>query len=1080
MKTHRIIKLFLILLILVAFPLLGVNNSINTIEILKPTIYPDTAENQKLINNLIADASVLTERIYYKYLELEEASINTGRDANYKLALNYVYDPDQSILQISLKNTDTGVSTSYNIMGGVKTDTPIYLARAIFYLWTGHNNYLSDLSSHSPVFINELDTAYIQKSVIPETPTMLMPLDITVKPNGNIIGAFSLVCVEFDSNFKIISQPGRSLYEAGSYTSAGAVAVTPGGTVYLKPSMGRDIYRFPVNSDTGEKWRTGMDLYGPFITMPDGSIIVIDIQKKKAVKIFNRKKTELDLFTSQYSYISTIAAGPEGNIWVYDIMEQRIRIHTPEGEILDSIIPVLDTSEGMSPSAMSVYRDGRFVLYYSAGKMFSFTREGIPIWGISDIAALEEKESLPLTAQIAVDSNGGFIYIADTMGQRIVKLLDKSYVLDHQITDQNTDKLTNLNKDFIETGNVKYIADKAVYYEESGALELANQTWERILDIDSNYEPAYNKLDQVQVKILAMNAEKIKITTIEKLQLLGPESARTDYRKTIQLYEQILSIDPTNIEIKKSRLYLEELFGSGGRKGGEAPPFEIQSLTVANLFPSLMQYYQHTPVGNIKLKNTGSEDINNFKVSLFIKQFMDYPVFTEKVSTIKPLETIKLDLDILFNQEVLKLEEDLKVQVKLDLSWTYQNKSLNSEETIIVTLYRRSAMQWDDSGKLSSFITPNENIVEQFSHRVVSNIEIEYDFNFSEKFNRAIRITNALGAYGISYIEDPASPITKILGNSEAVDTVRFARKTLFIRSGDCDDTTALLASLLESSGIDTAIMTSPGHVFMAFNTEEPISNRWMYESDNVTVIPFNRTLWVPIETTILKDGFYRAWEIASKEVRTYEDKGKIEFIPLTEQRQTYPPLPLGESIYQVLEPDNDIIDLFDIRSTENIRTDLYTNLISNLQNDSDLASSRRKSAIQNRLGILHVRFENYREAEKVFKGINKEQPEYISAYVNLANLYRIQGKNNHAINLLETALRESPESTAVNLVLAQCYFEESEFLKAGNLFVKVNSKNPELALRFSYLSSPEGGRDTIIRASGAGETPPVFWDSEE
>jgi hypothetical protein len=63
-----------------------------------------------------------------------------------------------------------------------------------------------------------------------------------------------MICVEFDSNFRILGQPGRSLYEAGSYTSAAGVAVTPGGTVYLKPSMGRDIYRFSGELDIGEKW----------------------------------------------------------------------------------------------------------------------------------------------------------------------------------------------------------------------------------------------------------------------------------------------------------------------------------------------------------------------------------------------------------------------------------------------------------------------------------------------------------------------------------------------------------------------------------------------------------------------------------------------------------------------------------------------------------------------------------------------------------------------------------------------------------------------------------------------------------
>ncbi len=1068
------------LFLLLPLQIFSANSSNNTIEILKPTVYPDTAENRKLVNDLIDGASVLTERIYSGYLEIADSSSSSRRNAEYSLSINAVFDPDQSVLQITLKQKNSDKSTSFNIMGGIKNDTPLFLARAIFYLWAGHNNYLSDLSAPSPVFVDDLSTGYIQETVMPETPTMLMPMDLAVKSNGNLIGAFSMICVEFDSNFKILGQPGRSLYEAGSYTSAAGVAVTPGGTVYLKPSMGRDIYRFAGDSGVGEKWRTGIDIYGPFMSLPDGSILVIDIQKKKALKIYNRKKTELPLFTNPYSYIAAVAAGPEGNIWVYDIMEQRIRIHTPEGEILDSIIPVLDTSGGMSPSALSVYKDGRFVIYYSTGQMYSFTREGIPIWGISEIKTLEDSESLPQTAKIAVDNTNGLIYIADLMGQRIIKLQDRAFTSDHRIDDPDTKLLVTLNSTYFQTEDISLVAAKAEFYEEVDALELANQTWERILDLDSDYEPAYEKLDQIEVKIMSLNAETMKEKTIIKLQNLGPESARNDYRKTIQLYEKILAIDPSNREIKDSRAYLEELFGLGGQRGAEPPPFEIETLKVENLFPSLMQHYQHTPVGNLKLRNTGTENIKNLKVNLFIKQFMDFPVASGKIPVINPSEIVDIDLNLLFNQEVLKLEEDLKVQVKLDISWSYGGKSLSVQETTIVTLYRRSAMQWDDSGKLSSFITPNESIVEQFSHRVVSNSALDYDFKFTEKFARAMRITNALGAYGISYIEDPASPITKILGDSEAVDTVRFARKTLFIRSGDCDDTTALLSSLLESAGIDTAIMTSPGHVFMAFNSEESVSSRWMYNSELVTAIPYKGTLWIPIETTILHEGFFKAWEIASKEVRAYEGKGKIEFIPLKDQRTAYPPLPLGESIYQVLEPTGEAVELFDQISSAEIRTDLYNNLANSLQKDAEIASIRRKSAIQNRLGILHVRFENYRAAEKVFKEINKEQPEYISAYVNLANLYRIQGKTGPAIGLLESALLESPDSTAVNLVLAQCYYEESEFIKAGKLFVKVNSKAPELALKYAYLASPGGGSDPIVRASGAGEEQPVFWDSEK
>ena len=94
-------------------------------------------------------------------------------------------------------------------------------------------------------------------------------------------------------------------------------------------------------------------------------------------------------------------------------------------------------------------------------------------------------------------------------------------------------------------------------------------------------------------------------------------------------------------------------------------------------------------------------------------------------------------------------------------------------------------------------------------------------YRLSNRLFRGIRVCDALGSYGITYIEDPDSPISGVLGRAAVVDTVRFPRTTLLIRSGDCDDTSALLGSLLESVGVGTAIMTSPGHVFLAFDTGE-------------------------------------------------------------------------------------------------------------------------------------------------------------------------------------------------------------------------------------------------------------------
>jgi len=96
----------------------------------------------------------------------------------------------------------------------------------------------------------------------------------------------------------------------------------------------------------------------------------------------------------------------------------------------------------------------------------------------------------------------------------------------------------------------------------------------------------------------------------------------------------------------------------------------------------------------------------------------------------------------------------------------------------------------------------------------------------SGRIFQAMRVLDAVGTFGIAYVQDPDSPISRTLGRAETVDTVRFPRLTLMNRTGDCDDTTALVCSLLESVGVRTAIATTPGHIFMAFDTGEPPERR--------------------------------------------------------------------------------------------------------------------------------------------------------------------------------------------------------------------------------------------------------------
>ncbi len=246
---------------------------------------------------------------------------------------------------------------------------------------------------------------------------------------------------------------------------------------------------------------------------------------------------------------------------------------------------------------------------------------------------------------------------------------------------------------------------------------------------------------------------------------------------------------------------LKKLFGEGGTGQGTTPPaLSIEHAALGPVFPSLIKRYLEVPVGSVTVKNLSSRPVDNVKVSAFINRYMDFPAEMPVVARIAPGATATVPLCLAFAPGLTEVQEDLPVQVLIEVSGVVSGVVQTVSKTVNATVLRRTALVWDDTRKIAAFITPNDDTVSGFALRTSSVVDAGSSRRLSARLLRAIRIIDALGACGISYVEDPDSPITKALGSSTTVDTVRFPRTTLANRTGDCDDTTVLLATLLEGA----------------------------------------------------------------------------------------------------------------------------------------------------------------------------------------------------------------------------------------------------------------------------------------
>lgn len=1044
----------------------------------RPLVSPQTTEASARIDNLLDRAAATVARLYGDSIQM--VAQPSGESARYSLATVASLEGDIPTIVITLTRVADGKkSAALSWWAPATPDQPLWLARAISLLWSSFHGFLMDQTAEPPVFADELSGSMLN-------PTM-PPLGIAVEPNGNVAVALLMSCVELDHSFKPVGQPGKTLDDKGVLFYAGGVSATPGGSLLVKPNGGRDLYRLQPDAPEPQRMPAGLELASIYYwtALADGSALLVDSTIKKAYRVApGKKRQELPLFLNPSSWPTAYAAGPDGSIWVYDPLLKGVRLFTAEGNPADILLPLLDPEKSLVPTSMAVGPDGSFVML-SNRQLLKFRRDGRLLWEMDTLPGAEQ-DSLPQAAQIAVDWSRGLIYLADMTGRRIIRLLDRAYCREKGIRNDLEEKVVALRGKNAsdETETYGRIAE---LYDSAGSPFMARTYWQKVEDGDPGNQKAAARLLALELEELKDAARDLDARARDTLAGIGIESARPLSGQAIQKYELILSKSPGDAQTRKAMTDLKELFSDKGPREEKKKPITITVVRMANLFPSLMQWYLTHPAGAVSVSNTLAEPLEKVRARFLIPRFMDLPVESKPLARLQPGESATFDLAPAFSQKVLELQEDMTVQAQVVVTYLVDGREQTASTELLTTIYRNSALTWDDTRKISSFVTPHEETVSGFAARVIAAGDGVRRIPLSRKIFQAMRVCDALGAYGIAYVEDPDSPVSRSLGKAEIVDTVRFPRITLYNRTGDCDDTTALLASLLESVGIHTAILTTPGHIFLAFDTGEPAENVQYLSDAAHDALARGGSAWIPVETTLLSKGFMAAWASATELVKRYGQTGPFEFIPLAGMRDSFPALPLPPSSIIVAEPAKSSVDRAYAASTDSFTEALYVGRIRELDARLASLSGRQATLVRLQEGILHALFGRLTDAESSFRKAISEDPTLTSSYVNLANIRLLADDAEGALQIVRQGLARNRESALLNLLAARIYAARGDAPNTAVYYARLKAASPDLAARFPGLSSSAGtrtaaggGGDTgAQRAAQPGEMPAVIWSAD-
>ena len=221
---------------------------------------------------------------------------------------------------------------------------------------------------------------------------------------------------------------------------------------------------------------------------------------------------------------------------------------------------------------------------------------------------------------------------------------------------------------------------------------------------------------------------------------------------------------------------------------------------------------------------------------------------------------------------------------------------------------------------------------------------------------------------------------------------------------------------------------------------------------DDHLVFSHGGTLWIPLETTLAYDGFDAAWRDASSWIGRYLDNGRVEMLPVSNERDRFPALPLPPSSYRIVEPPTDAV------APRVDRAEMALQELLSTRHAARLDSGTAVGLI--RLGTIAATFGHPAAAVERALAL---APRSAAVRANLATALIMDDRIPAAIDVLEA---DTSDSVIVRAALAQARFANGEVQEARRIATRLARDAPSLAARLDYIGTNSGDLGRAGRAS--------------
>jgi hypothetical protein len=487
--------------------------------------------------------------------------------------------------------------------------------------------------------------------------------------------------------------------------------------------------------------------------------------------------------------------------------------------------------------------------------------------------------------------------------------------------------------------------------------------------------------------------------------------------------------------------------------GGFKSRLSVEDVKLDAVFPSLYAYYDDNAFGTVRVVNREDAAIRDVKVSFNAGHYMDQPKICGQYANLAKGESVVVPVKALFTDSVLNITQGTDAKGEIIIEYSYLGSDRVVRTPIDFRMHHRNAITWSDDRRAAAFVSPTNPAAMWFSKYASGIVRDRLRGDINKPLQYAIGMFEGERLYGLNYVVVPANDYSVKHGLKDYIDSVQFPHQTLANRGGDCSDLAILFATLMQSVGVEAAFITIPGHIFAAFDTGLSEAQARSSFYDPGLIVFRDGRAWIPVEITMVRDGFIKAWRVAAKEWADNSRAGVAAFYRLPDCWAVYPSAAFPDVNPRFSLPDEtETAIAFDGALDRFVAREIEPK-VQSLQAEFAKEAAPVRA---NELGILYADYGMLKESWKQLSDSAKAG--YQKAWTNLGNVAYLRKDFKLALSYYQWANTLDSSDDYALLGIARCQYELENFDASDSAYAGLRARDPKLAGKFGYLASIFGG----------------------